>query len=67
VIDHNALDRSLCAQAQGQEAYFSSFALFHPFLPRFDRKDLQHQQDTKTTQMLDNNMAKGLTNLNKGV
>jgi hypothetical protein len=61
------LDRSLWAQAQWQGAYFSSFALFHPFLPRFDHKDLQHQQDTKTTQMLDNSMAKGLTNINKGV
>jgi uncharacterized protein YpuA (DUF1002 family) len=36
-------------------------------MPRFLRKDLQHQKTLKQTKMLDNNTAKGVTNINKGV
>ena len=63
----SALDRSSCARAQWQGACFSSFCPFSQILPRFHRKDLQHQRTLKQTKKLDNNTAKGLTNINKGV
>jgi hypothetical protein len=53
-----ALERS------GREQNFTSFALFHPLRPWFECKDLQHHKILKQAKTLNNNKAKGLTNIN---
>ena len=72
------LDREHCGQAQNARLLLlrssavvgSILPFFCPislFLSRFHRKDLQYQNTLKQTNTLDNNTAKGLTNINKGV
>ena len=73
-----ALDHDHCGRAQHARSLLlrssavagSILLFFCPislFLPRFHRKDLQYQNTLKQTNTLDNNTAKGLTNINKGV
>ena len=72
-LDHGRWARAHCVRSlllRSSTVAGSILLLFCPsshFLPRFHRKDLQHQKTLKQTKILDNNTAKGLTNINKRV
>jgi hypothetical protein len=57
------LDRSLCARAQWQGDNFTSFAPFSTLSTMVWMQGPATPKDTKTTQMLDINNAKRLTNI----